>query len=253
MSSNASETSTFSRLIGWTLALSLVFSAGMITGQRILRQESLPPLVQLSSARAVADTPDAEGASVGPKLTSYSFYDHLLKDGEAKPGAKATKAEKKKKKEEPSRVVARKEKKENAEPKKQPAAAKPQAEPKKPEVKQVAAAPPKKAERVAPIPGIGAVARAVLPKKVASEQPPRALPARYTLQVGSHPQKSRAVTQMDKLSRMGMEPALIVADVPGKGTLYRVRVGKFHSMDEARTYQASMRSKSGLESFVTPL
>jgi cell division protein FtsN len=87
----------------------------------------------------------------------------------------------------------------------------------------------------------------------AAEKSRPALPARYTLQVSSHPDRDSAEREMDRLREVGVEPHVVVVEVPGKGKLWRIRVGKFHEMDEARAFQRSLKSKRGVPGFVTPL
>lgn len=78
---------------------------------------------------------------------------------------------------------------------------------------------------------------------------------RYTLQVKAARDKAEADAFMAELRRAGYQPHLILADVPGKGRFYRVRVGRFASMAEARDFQRSYKSKTGQPDagFVTDL
>ena len=59
--------------------------------------------------------------------------------------------------------------------------------------------------------------------------------------------------EVSRLTQMGVEPHLVVVNVPGKGELWRVRVGKFNTMDEARDFQGSVKTRRGVAGFVTPL
>jgi septal ring-binding cell division protein DamX len=69
-------------MLGWTLVLALVFSAGLITGQRMLREESTAPLVSVS-AGPTPDTEAAEQTAGGEQSDEqepvFSFYDRLSK------------------------------------------------------------------------------------------------------------------------------------------------------------------------------
>ena len=59
--------------------LALVFSAGLITGQRLLRRQAMPPMVSLqTSQKASAEAPIDTGEERLP--TTFSFYDHLGSD-----------------------------------------------------------------------------------------------------------------------------------------------------------------------------
>lgn len=237
--------SGFGRLFLGTLVLSIVFSAGLITGQRILLHDSLPPLVSvpeglpaLSSSTRKASTstpgederePDASPEAVRPDMT---FYEQL-----ARP------AERIRRKENPAPP-----------PKAQPQA-QPQRAPEKPA--PVAAEAPAPVEvapaEVAPVES-APVAEAPV-KNNPAEQPRQAapLPARYTLQIAAHPTIESARGEMERLRKLGHEPHVISAEAPGQGTFYRVRIGKFHSMDEARTFQSDLKQRASLDTFVTPL
>jgi cell division protein FtsN len=175
--------------LAWTAVLSLVFSAGLITGQRMLRAGATPPL--LASAGAPADAPDdaPDDAPKAPPL-SFSFYEKLGDDGA------------------------------------------------------------KGAESRAPNQGIQDTL------EQARKGEPEAngeLPARYTLQVGAHPAMHKAKGQMGKLRDKGLEPHMVSIEKGDGGKLYRVRVGKFHSMDEARHFQAEIKRSRDVDTFVTPL
>ena len=90
-------------------------------------------------------------------------------------------------------------------------------------------------------------------ESLTAEPDAEALPARYTLQVSSHPDRDSAERELGRLRGVGVEPHVVVVDVPGKGKLFRIHVGKFHTMDEARTFQGGLREKRGVAGFVTPL
>ena len=77
----------------------------------------------------------------------------------------------------------------------------------------------------------------------------------YTLQVKSIKDKGEADAFIAKLKADGFEASLIMADVPRKGRYYRIRVGRFESMEAARDFQRQFKSQSGLTNagFVTDL
>ncbi len=54
----------------------------------------------------------------------------------------------------------------------------------------------------------------------------------YFLQAGSFASSDDANKLKEKLALLGMESSVQTADVPGKGTYYRVRLGPYHSQDE---------------------
>jgi cell division protein FtsN len=79
--------------------------------------------------------------------------------------------------------------------------------------------------------------------------------ATYTLQVKAAREKPEADAVAEKLRKAGFEPSLIVAEVPGKGRVYRVRVGRFDSIEKAREFQRRLKAESGLPDagFITDL
>ena len=166
------EAPSYGRLIAWTTVIALVFSAGLITGQRLIAKKGGAPLVSVSSSGV-----DASKDTKAPPALSFSFYDKLT------PGAKAAEA----------------------------------------------------------------------PKPEAADAAPEALPARYTLQVGAYPSLQRAKTQIKDLKKKGLEPHMVAVESEDRGKLYRVRVGKFHSMEEARHFQAEVKRSRKVPTFVTPL
>jgi cell division septation protein DedD len=200
----------FKRLLGWTVLMAIVFSAGLITGERLVRKQSLGPLVSVSdqvTQPAQEDGPKQDDAP--EEKTTFAFFDQLTRKGD----------------------VALSSKRQSDKPKTGAAA---KQEPKKAEPKEKAQEKP----------------------KVKPEAKPRSdeqAAARYTLQVAAHPDSDSAKSHMQRLRKMGLEPHLISAAIPGKGKFYRVRVGKFGSMDEARSFQASLKRKNSLSTFVSPL
>ncbi len=245
---NASTSGGFGRLLQITILLSIVFSAGLITGQRLLHNASMPPIISVQSPAlsaaaqrhlAEADKQDNnEAKDEATAKTRFSFYEKL-----SKPASDGEKA--------PARRFLT-----------------PKPEPEK-TAPVVAEAPPVP-QKVAPEPAAtekasdtGALAQVTEPAKkqlptlsvnaAATETDDSAVAARYTLQIGAYPSYERARQEMLRLEKLGLEPHVIAADVPGQGKFFRVRVGKFHSMDEARTFQSDTREKNNLETFVTPL
>ena len=174
--------------------LALVFSAGLITGQRILRDAASAgaPLIQqgapiaLSHTTGGGDAADDASDAAAP-ATTFSFYD-LLGGG----------AEEEEKEEEQKPAEAQPEEQE-------PGAAR------------------------------------------------QALPARYTLQAGAHGALEEARKQMETLRQMGLEPHVVAVETREGGKLYRVRVGKFHDLEEARFFQAELQTKRELKTMLAPI
>ncbi|MGM0555729.1 MAG: SPOR domain-containing protein [Myxococcota bacterium] len=213
--SSSEKPSRFKKLLGWTVLLALVFSAGLITGERLVREKSFKPLVSVSS-RAEAQPPgseDSEPQQEQPQEqpaeeTEYSFFDNLT-DG-TQPIIKRRDA--------PSRTRTG----EKSEEKKKPAVEETQ---------------PPKADA----------------DETAEAESGESLPAKYTLQVAAHPDMESAKKHMARLRKMGLDPHVISAAIPDKGKFYRVRLGKFQSMKEARNFQADLKRKNSLNTFVSPL
>lgn len=78
---------------------------------------------------------------------------------------------------------------------------------------------------------------------------------RYTVQVKAVQAKAEADAFMAELRQSGFKPHVVLADIPGKGRFYRIRVGRFESMREARMFQRQYKRRSGQPDggFVTDL
>lgn len=188
--SNASD--GFARKLTWTVLFGLIFGAGLVTGQRLLRNGSTPPLVSVDSDSETSDdeADDTEKPSdetskdkdqdEGPAL---SFYDRLSDGVESA------------------------------------------------------------ADQVE---GSGG------PETEGSEDRAEET-AKYTLQISAYPERDRARTRMRRLEKMGLDPYLVAGELPEEGTYFRVRIGKFSSMEEARTFKRELERKRGVEAAVTPL
>jgi cell division protein FtsN len=224
-------------MVAWTTVLALVFSAGLITGQRMLKRQALPPLVSLSSAQAAeapAEGGQAEGADEAAAEAAGGAEKDAKKDAKKdvkKDGLKDAKA-----------------------------AAKPAADGKKDmtfsfyeTLSGEAGGEQAPAPQANPKQAVAEAAKQVVAEQAAKKiGADAALPARYTLQAGAHASMDRAKVQMDKLTASALEPHLIVVEGAEGAKVYKVRVGKFHSMDEARHFQGSIKER-GVDTFVTPL
>lgn len=67
----------------------------------------------------------------------------------------------------------------------------------------------------------------------------------YTLQVKSSRSKEDADRFVRRLRKSGFDPHVVLSTVPGKGRYYRVRLGKFKSMQAARAFQRKYKAVSG--------
>ena len=71
---------------------------------------------------------------------------------------------------------------------------------------------------------------------------------RYTLQLSSFQDKSEAETFAQKFE--GERPYMVVSEIPGKGTWYRVRVGDYASAKDAITAKQSFEKKHSAIAYV---
>lgn len=72
----------------------------------------------------------------------------------------------------------------------------------------------------------------------------------FTVQVGALPSRSEADAVVSKLRSKGLSPYVVEADVPGKGTFYRVRLGKFRSREDAKRYLEDLQRETSVSGFV---
>lgn len=247
------------RLFLWTAILGIVFGAGLITGQRLLVDESHAPVVSVGQTPSTFAATEPVDGSTGeeseePALSIFSFYDALTssepQDVAPRPApvvdaAPAPSA--------PAPVEAAPVEVAPAEP--EPVAVEPveaasldeeSPEALEAEVAQAPAPAEESPELEEPQP---AEVEAVAEESVAEVD----APARYTLQVASHPTIERARAEMDRLRGLGLDPQIVAAEVPGQGQFYRVRVGSFHTMDQARAFQTDVQTTQEIQTFVTPL
>lgn len=77
--------------------------------------------------------------------------------------------------------------------------------------------------------------------------------AGYTIQVKAFRHSKEAKQFMAALREAGYKPYLLAADVPGKGRFYRVRLGKFQTLDNATLRQEAFEKAEGFSTIVTPL
>jgi cell division septation protein DedD len=116
-------------------------------------------------------------------------------------------------------------------------------------------APVEPAHAAAPLQPIAAMAPAT-PTKVETAVAP-AVPApkldkqdRWTVQFGAPPRKADADRLVAKLSGLGYSPFVAETDVPGKGHVYRVRIGRFPTHEEAEQFRVTTREQTRLDGFV---
>lgn len=72
----------------------------------------------------------------------------------------------------------------------------------------------------------------------------------YTLQIVSYQSSAEANAFADELRARGHASFVMRADIDGRGTFYRVRVGPFESKHEAEQYRADFESREQMNTFV---
>jgi DedD protein len=81
----------------------------------------------------------------------------------------------------------------------------------------------------------------------------KAKKARYTLQLSSFQERGEAETFLAELRAAGYSPFLVAAEVDGKGTFYRVRLGSYPAYDDAVKAKADVEHKVNRIAYVTKL
>jgi len=142
------------------------------------------------------------------------------------------------------------------------------AEPKAAEPKPVVKPEPKPAEtkvadsKPAPLPG--KVEAAPTPTRTtpqgaglkeaiarATQRPTEAVPGgAFPLQISAFQNRQEADRFAAKLRDRGYAPYIVAAEVPNKGTWYRVRMGSFPSRDAATRYLTDFKRETQLDAFV---
>lgn len=72
----------------------------------------------------------------------------------------------------------------------------------------------------------------------------------FTVQVASLPNRAEAEALAARLRKQGLSPWVAEADIPGKGTFYRVRVGRFSSREQAVRYLEDLKRETRMDGFV---
>ena len=75
----------------------------------------------------------------------------------------------------------------------------------------------------------------------------------FTIQIKAFRAKNEASGFMKILRERGYKPYMATADVEGRGRFYRVRLGKFRSLDSAHRRQDAFEKAENLETIVTRL
>jgi DedD protein len=85
----------------------------------------------------------------------------------------------------------------------------------------------------------------------ATQRPTEAAPGgAFTLQISAFQNRPEAERFAAKLRDRGYAPYIVTAEVPNKGTWYRVRMGSFPSKDAASRYLSDFKRETQLQAFV---
>lgn len=75
----------------------------------------------------------------------------------------------------------------------------------------------------------------------------------FTLQLAASQSRAEAERFAGNLREKGYAPFIVEAHVPGKGTFFRVRMGRFPSKDGAQRYLQDFKRETSLDAFVAPV
>jgi len=243
-----------SLLIGGIVVLGAVFVLGVLVGKKLAgtpRTDRAPDLLTALDHRSDA----LERARAAPPLT---FQEELTKPtpaaptlvpaasapSAAAPPAASKPAPPPRAAAVPTATVAAGDPKPSD---RKPELAKKAEPPKKPEVRTEAVSPSTPARPES-------VATRTAPAAAAHPAPkvPEATSAAgaFTLQLGASPSRDDAERQASRLREKGYAPYIVAAEVPGKGTWYRVRMGSFPTKDAATRYLQDFKRETQGEAFV---
>ena len=171
-----------------------------------------------------------------PKKEDFTFYKTLTEKGDKTVSIEL------KTKQRPEETAAAKKEKEGISPD-AGKAAKPNAV-KQPEVKaERPTAPQLKPPAARPQP-LAAKKETASPKSAVSK-------LRYTIQVGSYPEKAMADEESRNMKKKGYVASVVATDLADKGKWFRVRIGSFSSRQSAEKLANELKSKEGIEGFIT--
>jgi len=227
-----------SLLVAGIVVVGAVFVLGVVVGKKLAgsqRTDRAPDLLSALDQKSAA----LERARAAPPLT---FQEELVADGGTaqRPAPRA----------EPPKASA-KAPEAKAEPPKLAAEKKPEPTAKPAEAK---GDPPKTAEKkveVAAKPADGGtVATRAAPPASAGRAEGAAPAGPWTLQIGASQNREDAERIASRLREKGYAPYIVTAEVPGKGTYYRVRMGSFATREAAGRYLEDFRRETKSEAFV---
>src|SRR5215510_3891616 len=75
----------------------------------------------------------------------------------------------------------------------------------------------------------------------------------FTIQVESAPSEAEAKSSIAKLQAKGVEAYWVKAEVPGKGTRYRIRIGKYKNQPEAKAKADQLLGGGVIKEFIVTI
>lgn len=121
-------------------------------------------------------------------------------------------------------------------------------------IKQDAAkSPAVKIERPTP-PQVKSPAARPQPQTVKKEPAPAKTAAsklRYTIQVGSYPEKAIADDEARNMKKKGYAAFVVATDLSDKGKWFRVRIGSFSNKQSAEKLAKELKAKESIDGFIT--
>lgn len=134
-----------------------------------------------------------------------------------------------------------------------PASPKPESKPAETKVAESKPAPSPGKVEPAPVPTRTTTPQGGLKEAIAraTQRPTEAVPGgAFTLQISAFQNRPEAERFAAKLRDRGYAPYIVPAEVPHKGTWYRVRMGSFPSKDAAARYLADFKRETQIDAFV---
>jgi DedD protein len=224
----------FYLFFGGAMIVGIVFVLGVLVGRRVEARGHVDRARTTAAADPLAALDRLEGSG------EMAFRGALTGKEAVAPVEKKIDqvvAEKKKTKDEAKKDEPKKDEAKKDEPKKEEAK---KEEAKKDEAKKDE---PKKDEQ----------ASADKPVDKPIEKPSEAEKTRYTLQLSSFQDKTEAEAYLAKVKEQGYQAAITQAEVEGKGTFYRVRMGSYRSLESATTAKSDFEKASSKSASVMKL
>jgi DedD protein len=238
----------FYLFFGGAVIVGIVFVLGVLVGRRVEARGHVDRARTTAAADPLAALDRLEGAG------EMSFRGALTgKEATAPVEKKIDQLAAEKKKAEPS---AKKDEAKSSDVKKDEAKSEAKKdEPKKDEAKSSEAKAEKKdtakpGDKIAE----GSSDKADKPIEKPSESvPPKEEKTRYTLQLSSFQDKVEAEAYLAKVKEQGYQAQITQAEVEGKGTFYRVRMGTYRSLDAATTAKTDFEKASSKSASIMKL